>query len=85
MSRNGQGQLRVVGGVIYPIRVWELLISVVNEVGAFVLPGFTAKCRDVKKTPEMRDSDQKNWGRKVAEFVTAFLIRKTKILPGKRR
>ena len=85
VSRNGQGQLKVVGGIIYPIRVWELLISVVNEVGAFVLPGFTAKCRDVEKTPGMRDSDQKNWGRKVAEFVTAFLIRKTKILPGKRR
>ena len=41
------GQLRVVGGVINLMRVWELLISVVNEVGAFVLPGFTAKCRDV--------------------------------------
>ena len=79
------GQLRVVGGVINPMRVWELSISVINEVGAFVLPGFTAKCRDVEKTPEMRDSDQKNWGRKVAEFVTAFLIGKTKILPGKRR
>ena len=67
------------------MRIWELLILVVNEVGVFVLPGFTAKYRDVKKTPEMRDLDQKNWGRKVAEFVTAFLIRKTKILPDKRR
>ena len=47
------------------MRVWELSISVVNEVGAFVLPGFTAKRRDVEKTPEMRDSDQKNCGRKV--------------------
>ena len=39
------------------MRVWELLILVVNEVGVFVLPGFTAKYRDVKKTPEMRDLD----------------------------
>ena len=52
-----RGQLRVVGGVINLIRVWELSILVINEVGAFVLPGFTAKCRDVEKTPEMRDSD----------------------------
>ena len=51
------GQLRVVGGVINPMRVWELLILVVNKVGVFVLPGFTAKCRDVEKTPEMRDLD----------------------------
>ena len=54
------GQLRVIGGVINPIRVWELLISVINEVRVFVLPGFTAKYKDIKKTPEIRDLDQKN-------------------------
>ena len=30
------GQLRVVGGVINLMRIWELLILVVNEVGVFI-------------------------------------------------
>ena len=51
------GGLGVVGGVIGGVRglvMVGLLISA-NEI---VLPGLTAKCRDVERTPEMSVSGQ---------------------------
>ena len=69
------GAKGVVGGAVNHVRAWESLIFAARKIEELVFPGFTAKSKDIEKTPEMRVSHNSKWvffSKNLSEKVTVF-------------